>query len=283
MNELCLPSPAKINLFLHVVGRRPDGYHSLQTVFQFVDLCDTFHFKLRTDDRICLHSNLKNVPMHENLIFRAAALLQQKTKTCLGIDVSVQKNIPIGGGLGGGSSNAATTLLALNTLWKLRLTTEQLQELAVQLGADVPIFIHGRAAFAEGIGEQFQSINPREYWYLILIPACEVATAKIFSDPQLTRNTPAITIAEFFERGGHNDCELIAKKHYPEIEKALNWLNQYAPAKMTGTGSCVFAAFDEKTAAQEVAGQVPSEFNSVVVKGLNNSPVYKVLCHAEKT
>lgn len=278
MSQLDLLSPAKINLFLHVVGRRADGYHLLQTVFQFLDFCDNLVFKLRSDNQINLFAPSLNIPIANNLITRAAYLLQSTTQCNQGVDILLKKKqIPLGAGLGGGSSNAATTLLALNKLWDTRMAVNELKDLGLQLGADVPIFIHGRAAFAQGIGEKFEPIEPAENWILLTFPNCQIETAKIFSDSQLTRNTREITIPEFFDKGGQNDCEPIARKHYPQVAKALDCLGKYSTARMTGTGSCVFSAFNKKEAALEVAKKIPASLNAIIVKGLNYSPLHNAI------
>ncbi len=276
MVEVRLPSPAKINLFLHVVGRRPDGYHLLQTAFQFIDLCDDMVFQLRTDDKILVESSDPTIPYESNLVTKAAYLLKKQTGCRLGIDIKLEKCIPRGGGLGGGSSNAATTLLALNLLWGTQLNPIELAALGLELGADVPIFIHGKAAFAQGIGEQLTNIHPEEKWILLLLPDCTVDTSKIFSDPELTRNTPEITITEYFE-GTHNDCEPVARKRFPQIATALDWLNEIAAARMTGTGSGVFAIFNDKEAAMKAAKEIPASLKGITVKGLNNSPLHNAI------
>ncbi len=277
MIDLHLPSPAKINLFLHVVGRRPDGYHLLQTAFQFVDLHDQLSFRLRGDEAITLETSQINLPLENNLVYRAALLLREYSNCPKGVDILLEKKIPLGSGLGGGSSNAATTLLGLNHLWKLGLSQETISYLGLKLGADIPIFIQGFSAFGEGIGEKLQSINPPEDWVLLLFPPCQVETAKIFSDPQLTRNTPEITIARFFKAGGRNDCEPIVRKYFPEVANALDWLTQFSPARMTGTGSCIFATFKDKVAALEVAKGIPAPLRGIVAKGLNTSPLRKII------
>lgn len=274
MTPLHLPSPAKLNLFLHVTGRRKDGYHWLQTAFQFIDFCDDLFFSLRDDACIHIDAGSLDVPVQDNLIFRAASLLQTLCDCKKGIDITLVKRIPVGGGLGGGSSNAATTLLALNKLWEINLSPQELAILGLQLGADVPIFLHGRASFAQGIGEQLQTVHFPEPWFLVLIPPCQVLTAKIFSDSQLTRNTQPITITKFLYQGGRNDCEFVARKHYPEIARALDWLSQYASAKMTGTGSCVFASFESSEAALKVAKKIPTFLKGIVAKGQNRSPLH---------
>lgn len=274
MANLWLTSPAKINLFLHIVGQRADGYHLLETAFQFIDLCDEIGFELREDGKIQLTAEDLNFPAEENLIVKAAKLLQDDTGCRLGADIFLKKRIPIGAGLGGGSSNAATTLLALDKLWQTNLTQNELLQLGLRLGADVPIFIYGKSAFAQGIGEIFQPISPTEDWILLLIPPCHVETRKIFSDSQLTRNTPAIKIRECFENGGHNDCEPIARKYFPDIANTLDLLRQYSDARMTGTGSGVFATFNSKEAAIEVAEKMPALLNAIIVKRLNTSPLF---------
>ncbi len=274
-----VPSPAKINLFLHIIGRRSDGYHLLQTAFQFIDFCDEMIFEPRKDSLIALKTNLPNLTSEDNLITKAARLLQKMTQSPCGITIELKKKIPIGAGLGGGSSNAATTLLILNQLWELHLSKERLAQIGLTLGADIPIFILGKAAFAEGIGEILHPLALSEPWVLLVLPHCNTPTSKIFSDSQLTRNTRAITIDEFFANGGKNDCEPIAKKHFPEIAYALECLNQYSAAKMTGTGSAVFATFEDKETAERVAVQLPKPLNGILVKGLNNSPLHETMNH----
>lgn len=277
MAEFTVPSPGKINLFLHVLGRRPDGYHLLQTAFQFIDFCDYLTFKLRSDSQIKLEAPSLDFPTEHNLIYRAAMLLRDYTGVTKGIEISVEKNIPLGGGLGGGSSNAATTLLILNLLWDTGLTLDELLTLGLKLGADLPIFIDGRASFAEGVGEQLEPVIYPEKWLLIVMPPCSVDTGKIFVDSQLTRNTPPITIAEFFEKGGHNDCEPVARKHFPEIANALDWLGQYVPVKMTGTGSSIFAMFEDKETALQIFKKIPEPLTGIIVKGLNSSPLHSTI------
>lgn len=277
MRALTVPSPAKINLFLHVNGRRADGYHNLQTAFQFLELADRLTFASCQDQCIRLKGDLSEISIESNLIYKAAKLLQQHTAKKHGVEIEIEKNIPIGGGLGGGSSNAATTLLILNKMWDCHLSTQELMTMGVKLGADVPIFISGLASFAEGIGEELQPIHPPERWLLLVVPPCAVNTGKIFSDTQLTRTTPKITIAEFLERGGHNDCEPVTRKLFPDIADALDWLNNYSLAKLTGTGSCVFALFEDKKAALNAIKEIPDRFKGCVVKGLNISPLHSVI------
>lgn len=275
--KLSLPAPAKLNLFLHICGRRDDGYHDLQTVFQFLDYSDTLEFQLRQDSQINVTPPLAGIKAQDNLIYRAASALQAANKEKLGVDINLHKKLPMGGGIGGGSSDAATTLVALNQLWQTGLSKQALQQIGLKLGADVPIFIHGQSAWAEGIGERLQAIELPEPWYLVLIPPCHVSTAEIFSHQQLTRNTPAIRIAAFLESGGRNDCEALVKKLYPEIEIALNWLTQFSPAQMTGTGACVFAQFASEDEANAVLRQVPGSLQGFIAKGVNQSPLYQAL------
>lgn len=275
MKPLICLSPAKINLFLHILGRRADGYHNLQTVFQFLNYCDELAFSVRTDACINLQCSLPNLPIEKNLIFRAAILLQQLSGTTLGADIKLQKKIPIGGGLGGGSSNAATTLIALNHLWQLKLKEPELARLGLQLGADVPIFIHGKAAWGEGLGEHLTPISLKEPWYVVIVPPCPVSTAEIFSSQELTRNTPPLTIQQFLAQPELmiNDCEKVVCKLYPDVAMALDWLNQFAPAKMTGTGGCLFAPVHEQNEAEAIVEQIPKPFYGFSAKGLNISPL----------
>lgn len=277
MAALICSAPAKLNLFLHIIGQRADNYHLLQTVFQFIDYCDELRFTLRRDTALQLHSGLAGVPPAENLIYRAARLLQQTTGVKLGADIIFTKQIPLGGGLGGGSSNAAAALLALNRLWDLRLSLPELAELGLQLGADVPVFIHGTAAWAEGIGEKLSAISLPEPWYLVIIPPCHVSTAKIFSHSQLTRSSTAIKIADFYEGRCRNDAESLVKSLYPEVAAALDWLSQHTSACLTGTGACVFGKFCEQQAAVDVLSELPKGFSGFVAKGLNKSPLHDIL------
>lgn len=276
---LTLLSPAKLNLFLLVTGRRADGYHTLQTLFQLLDYGDTLQFE--ESDALMLQPDLPGVASADNLIIRAARLLQQHTGCRRGAAISIEKRLPMGGGIGGGSSNAATTLLALNRLWDLQLPLDELAALGLQLGADVPVFVQGNTAWAEGVGEHLQPVELSPRNYLILVPPCSVSTAQIFSDSALTRNSSAITIAAFLRGGGRNDCEPVTKKLYPEVHLALTELSRFAPAQMTGTGACVFASFNERSAAesvlQQVLQQLPTDFRGFVAGGLNRSPVHTAL------
>lgn len=275
--ELSLPAPAKLNLMLHIVGRRADGYHLLETLFQFLDYADTLHFCSRNDGQIILHSTIDGVAHDDNLIVRAARLLQTTSQSKLGADIWLEKKLPIGGGIGGGSSNAATTLVGLNHLWHTQLTLENLAELGLTLGADVPVFVLGRAAFAQGIGEQLQPVDLPEPWYLVAVPPVSISTAKIFSDPCLTRDTPASNMRTVLKQSGHNDCQAVVEKHYPEVRNALILLNKFVEARLTGTGSCIFGSFPNEQQAAKVATQISESLPSFVAQGANISMLHRVL------
>ena len=275
--ELSLPAPAKLNLMLHIVGRRADGYHLLETLFQFLDYADTLHFCTRDDGQIILHSTIDGVTHDDNLIVRAARLLQTTSQSKLGADIWLEKKLPIGGGIGGGSSNAATTLVGLNHLWHTQLTLEKLAELGLTLGADVPVFVLGRAAFAQGIGEQLQPVDLPEPWYLVAVPPVSISTAKIFSDPCLTRDTPASNMRTVLKQSGHNDCQAVVEKHYPEVRNALILLNKFVEARLTGTGSCIFGGFPNEQQAAKVATQISESLPSFVAQGANISMLHRVL------
>lgn len=271
------PCPAKLNLFLYINGKRADGYHELQTLFQFLDYGDWLTVSVRNDGEIRLTPEIEAVRTEDNLIYRAAKLLQQHTKCKLGANFHLEKNLPMGGGVGGGSSNAATALLALNYLWKTHLPIAELAKLGLSLGADVPIFVEGYAAFAEGVGEKISPCEPEEKWYLVLKPNVSISTAAVFSDPNLTRNTPKKSLNQLLAENFHNDCEKVVRDHYPEVEELLSWLVQYAPARLTGTGACVFAEFDNEAAAQAVFMQKSEQYSGFVAKGLNRSPLHQLL------
>ncbi len=276
MNTLTLPAPAKLNLLLHINGQRPDGYHNLQTIFQFLDYSDELLFGMIPNNQIHLLNELNQVSTTDNLIYKAAKLLQQETGTTLGANISIHKKIPMGAGLGGGSSNAATTLIGLNKLWGANLSLPELATLGLQLGADVPVFIHGHAAWAEGIGEKLTAISLPQPWFLVLTPNCHVSTQNIFCHKELTRNTSTITIATALQHGGKNDCEPLARKLYPEIDKAIKWLNDYANATMTGTGSSIFAEFSTRIAAEKVFSEASCEWKGFIARGLNLSPLHNI-------
>lgn len=277
MQTLTLPAPAKLNLMLHITGHRADGYHELQTLFQFLDHGDELSFRLREDGEIRLHTELPGVDHDSNLIVRAARLLQRTSNCSLGADITLLKRLPMGGGIGGGSSDAATTLLGLDYLWNLHLGEERLAELGLSLGADVPVFVRGRAAFAEGVGERLQPVDLPEPWFLVIAPQVSVSTAEIFADPELTRNTPAITVRSLLAGGGHNDCQPVVEKRYPEVRNALSLLNKFVPASMTGTGACVFGSFPNEGEADKVRRQLPDTLPSFVARGRNVSMLHRCL------
>jgi len=277
MQTLTLPAPAKLNLMLHIVGRRADGYHELQTLFQFLDHGDELSFRLRADGEIRLHTELPGVDHDSNLIVRAARLLQRASGCSLGADITLLKRLPMGGGIGGGSSDAATTLLGLDHLWQLHLGEDRLAALGLTLGADIPVFVRGRAAFAEGVGERLQPVDLPEPWFLVIAPQVSVSTAEIFADPELTRNTPAITVRSLLAGGGHNDCQPIVEKRYPEVRNALSLLNKFVPASMTGTGACVFGSFPNEGEADKVRRQLPDTLPSFVAHGRNVSMLHRSL------
>jgi 4-diphosphocytidyl-2-C-methyl-D-erythritol kinase len=274
-SKLTLPAPAKLNLMLHITGQRADGYHDLQTLFQFLDYSDQLHFEALDHPEIELITDFPGVDIEDNLITRAARLLQQQSKTKKGARIAIEKIIPMGGGLGGGSSNAATTLVGLNKLWHTGLSLHDLASLGLQLGADVPVFIHGHAAWAQGVGEHLEKVTLTEPYFLIINPQCHIGTAEIFSHKELTRNTSPITIATALKQGGRNDCESVVKKLYPPVKHALEWLNQFADAKMTGTGSSLFAGFLTRAKADQVLAQLPLPMTGFIAKGLNLSPLHQ--------
>jgi 4-diphosphocytidyl-2-C-methyl-D-erythritol kinase len=274
------PAPAKLNLFLHVIGRRADGYHLLQTAFQLIDRCDLLHFEMRSDGRIRRVNDIPNVPEQDDLIVRAARLLQSHTGCTLGADLELEKILPMGGGLGGGSSDAATTLLALNHLWQAGLSRTQLMELGLQLGADVPFFLFGQNAFAEGVGEVLQPIETPQRWYVVIEPGVQVPTPAIFSAKELTRDTKPIRIADFSsnaESNWKNDLQAVAATLYPPVQSAINWLNNFGDARMTGSGACVFCAFDDEMVAEKVQRQVPENWTSWKAKSLHRHPMANLL------
>jgi 4-diphosphocytidyl-2-C-methyl-D-erythritol kinase len=279
---LQVPAPAKLNLFLHITGRRANGYHELQTVFQLLDHGDLLDFESVAGPDITLAPALPGVPDEDNLIVRAARLLQASSGCRQGARIGLNKQLPLGGGIGGGSSDAATTLLALNRLWQLDLPLTALARLGLQLGADVPVFVHGRSAWAEGVGERLEpvALGPRNY--LILVPPCSVSTARIFSCEALTRNSSPITIAAFPREGGRNDCEPVVRKLYPEVDFALEWLSRFGISmitgpRLTGTGACVFASFATRAEAESVAQQLPAGYRGFVAQGVDVSPAHIAL------
>jgi 4-diphosphocytidyl-2-C-methyl-D-erythritol kinase len=267
------PAPAKLNLFLHVLGRRADGYHLLQTVFRFIDRSDEIAIRVRRDAQVLRRNEVPGVSAEADLCVRAARLLQQVSGCRLGAELEVDKRLPVGGGLGGGSSDAATVLIALNRLWRLGLSHDDLGRLALQLGADVPVFVFGRNAFAEGVGERLQALDLKPAWYLVLEPQVTVSTAEIFSARELTRNSEAITIAAFLRGHGRNDLEPVVCKRHPEIAHHLAWLRQYGKAAMTGSGACVFSEFETESEARRVLGQLPADMRGFVARGLERHPL----------
>ena len=276
MNKLIYSAPAKLNLFLHVVGRRSDGYHLLQTVFRFLDFSDQVSLTIRDDNKIQLNTPILGVPAEKNLCVQAARLLQKESGTSLGVEISLEKFIPMGGGLGGGSSDAATTLLALNRLWDLNWSREELMELGLNLGADVPVFIFGENAFAEGIGEKLKPIKLLPAWYLVLTPPVHLSTADIFASKELTRNTIPVKIPPFSVGLGHNDLESVVCLAYPQVARHLEWLrqlNRTTMVAMTGSGACVFAEFITESAARMALASVPLGMSGFVVQGLDRHPM----------
>ena len=267
------PAPAKLNLFLHVLGRRADGYHLLQTAFTFIDLCDELTFRVREDSRIERITPWPQVSEQDDLSVRAARLLQRSTDCKRGVSISLLKRIPLGAGLGGGSSDAATTLVALNRLWDLNLRREELRELALKLGADVPVFIFGESAFAEGIGERLMPLAVAPVWYLVLTTEVHVSTKEIFESADLTRNMIPITINGFSVEDGRNDLEPVVCRRYPEVGDHLKWLKQFAPARMTGSGGAVFGRFASQAAAEAIFAHKPASWSGLVVRGLERHPL----------
>lgn len=277
MTRLTLPAPAKLNLMLHILGRRADGYHELQTLFQFLDHGDELSFALREDGEIRLHTEIDNVPHDSNLIVRAARKLQQLTGSPLGADIWLHKVLPMGGGIGGGSSDAATTLLALDHLWQTGCSEDQLAELGLGLGADVPVFVRGHAAFAEGVGEKLTPVDPEEPWYVVLVPQVSVSTAEIFSHPLLTRDSKPIKVRPVPKGNSRNDCQAVVEQSYPEVRNSLNLLNKFTDARLTGTGSCVFGAFPDKAEADKVLALLAETQTGFVAKGSNVSMLHREL------
>ncbi len=289
MSKQLWPAPAKLNLMLHITGRREDGYHELQTVFQFIDFADVLEFKLRADEQILRHCEDFDVPENEDIIIRAANLLREKYSQknpagCnnTGVDIYLKKQIPMGAGLGGGSSDAATTLIALNKLWDTQFSTDELAAMGLTLGADVPVFVRGFAAFAEGIGEKLSPISPPEKWYLVLIPPVHVSTKKVFENSDLTRDCSAIKLCDLSRREWRNVCTPVVRKNYPVVSQAIDILGEYSKAKMSGTGASVFASFDTKAQAEEILQKICKNAEiegwiSFVAKGLNRSPLHHFL------
>ncbi|WP_068545095.1 4-(cytidine 5'-diphospho)-2-C-methyl-D-erythritol kinase [Thalassotalea crassostreae] len=270
-------SVAKINRFLHITGRRSNGYHELQTVFQFLDFGDDLRFRLRNDSNVNLLTPIDGVDNDSNLIVKAAKMLQQQSNTSKGVDIELVKRLPMGGGLGGGSSNAATTLLALNKIWNTQFSIDRLAEMGLALGADVPVFVRGKTSFAEGVGEFLTPIAVDNPWFLVTIPNCSIATGPIFQHPELPRNTAKLAINEINIEQCRNDFEKLVRKTYPEVEKTIAWLLEYAPSRLTGTGACVFSIFANKADAEKVQNLLPTGTKSFVARGLSQSPILNEL------
>lgn len=268
------PAPAKLNLFLHVTGRRADGYHSLQTAFRFLDHGDRLYFTVRDDGRVQRAGHVAGVAGDDDLTVRAAHALRAETGCRAGVRIRLEKRLPVGGGLGGGSSDAATTLVALNRIWDTRLTVDELAALGLRLGADVPVFVRGQAAWAEGVGEQLTPMAFAPAWYVVLCPSCAVSTAEVFNAPELTRNTPPLRISAFRAGGGRNDCEPVVRARFPQVAEALEMLGEFGEPRMTGTGACVFAPFsDEARAVQVLALCRKRGWSGFAARGLDRSPL----------
>ena len=271
------PAPAKLNLFLHVVGRRSDGYHLLQTAFRLIERCDWLRFSPRTDEEVRLSRPLPGISEADELAIRAARLLKEAVGSKQGVNIEIDKNIPVGGGLGGGSSDCATTLAVLNRLWRLDLPQEKLASLALSLGADVPFFLFGGNAFAEGIGERLAPLELPQAWYVVLAPAVSVSTRTIFAEPELTRNSKTIKISGFSAGFGRNDLEPVVCRRHAEVAAHLEWLKQYGDARMSGSGACVFAEFAAEREARSVLSRMPAEMRGFAVRGLDRHPLAALL------
>jgi 4-diphosphocytidyl-2-C-methyl-D-erythritol kinase len=285
LDSFVLSSPAKINLFLHITGRRPDGYHELQTIFQILDLCDSLSFKLIKDSQeIRVECPGLDVVQSENLVYRAAKILQKTGNSAQGVSIFIEKRIPTGAGLGGGSSDAATALHGLNYLWQCGLSRVELADIGRGLGADVPVFIHGKTSWGEGIGEKLTPIELLPQHYLVLNPSCHVSSAEIFSHPDLTRDSSQSKIARFLEEGspfdhGRNDCEAVVSALYPEVSEAILWLSKWGAARMTGTGSCIFLSIPTLEKGREILSQVPAKWSAFITKGTRTSALIEELDH----
>lgn len=276
------PSPAKLNLFLYITGQRPNGYHELQTLFQFLDYGDTLTITATNTSAITINPAIEGVNTEDNLIYRAADALRQATGTTFGAHIEINKILPMGGGLGGGSSNAATTLVALNYLWQTQLDLNELADIGLALGADVPVFVKGLSAFAEGVGEKLQPATPKEKWFLVTKPNVSIATVDIFTHPDLIRNTEKRSLEALLAGVYENDCEKIVRRLHPEVDKAVSWLLEYAPSRLTGTGACVFAEFSSQQEADAILKKLPNWLHGFVAKGVNTSPLMTTL-HVHST
>ncbi|MGF1703905.1 4-(cytidine 5'-diphospho)-2-C-methyl-D-erythritol kinase [Photobacterium makurazakiensis] len=273
----CWPAPAKLNLFLYITGQRPNGYHELQTLFQFIDHSDTLTITANNSNDITLTPAIDGVATEDNLIYRAADLLRKKAGIHAGAEIHIDKILPMGGGLGGGSSDAATTLIALNYLWQTHLSTDTLADIGLALGADVPVFVRGHSAFAEGIGEELQPADPAEKWYLVAKPEINIATVDIFTHPELKRDSKKRSLSALITGVYENDCEKIVRSLHPEVDKALSWLLEYAPSRLTGTGACVFAECSTQQEADAILKKLPNWLHGFVAKGVNTSPLLTAL------
>jgi 4-diphosphocytidyl-2-C-methyl-D-erythritol kinase len=276
-SPLRLPAPAKLNLMLHITGRRDDGYHLLQSAFQFIDLCDWLEFEELSDPTDLRRSGTTPVAVEDDILLTAARLVQTRCQVGRGVCIHIEKHIPVGGGLGGGSSDAATCLLALNRLWKLNLSLAQLAEIGLELGADVPVFVHGHAAWASGIGEVLEPLHIDEPIYVVIDPQVAVSTAKIFAAEELTRNCDPITIRAFLSGAGSNVCEPVVRKRYPQVAEAIDWLRQFGVARMSGTGACVFVEVDSLEQAENVKSQIPKPWVGYVAMAMNRNPAHQQL------
>ncbi len=275
--SLTLPCPAKLNLFLLITGQRPDGYHSLQTLFQLLDYGDELKLELNETGEILLTPHFPDIPTDKNLVYKAAKLLQSYTQTHFGAILHLTKRLPAGGGIGGGSSDAATTLLGLNHIWKTEVPIPELAELGRQLGADVPVFVRGNSAWAEGVGENLTPIELEQRWYVVLAPNCHVSTKEIFLHKGLTRDSKSIKVRAFLEEGEKNDCQPLVERLFPQVKDAVDWLGSFGEAQMTGTGACVFAPFKTQKEAETVFAQRPEQLKGFIAKGVNESPLHRLL------
>lgn len=277
--SLILPAPAKLNLFLHILGQRPDGYHRVQTLFQLLDHGDELELTATADGilEVVTDPPLADLPMTANLVYRAALALRHHRPGPEGARIILHKRLPAGGGLGGGSSDAATALVGLNRLWGLDLGLDDLCRIGLALGADVPVFVRGRTAWGEGIGEHLTALDLPHAWYLVVKPDCEVATAAVFAHPELTRNTPAMKIRAFFGEGAANDCQSVVETMYPQVRAARRWLARHAQARLTGTGACIFARFGDREQAQAALAEMPAAWSGFVARGVNVSPLHRKL------
>ncbi len=271
------PAPAKLNLFLHITGRRDDGYHELQTLFQLLDHGDELAFDVTDDPVVERITDVPGVPAASDLIVGAARLLRDEAGVSRGVRIHIDKRLPMGGGLGGGSSDAATTLVALNALWGCGLSRDDLARLGQRLGADVPVFVHGHTAWAEGIGERLEPVSLPSRWFVVLRPDVHIATPALFASPELTRDCAPITIRDFLASGGDNVFEPLVRKRYPEVDKAMKWLDKFAPSRLTGTGSCIFAAVADEAQAARILAQLPAGLRGFAARGVTRSPLLQSL------